>query len=213
MVGTQAPRRASILCSTMARESRISLWAIAAAATDTAQSDRQCYEVHRARKRPRDRGLCRHRAVRHMRLDHGRRATPASAFRLMPQLAFSTNSAKSIAQSRGGIGGSGLGLAISRSWSRAWAERSGRKHPGNGSTFCFDILFKEAPCSPNRSVGSSGTSRRNTRVAMRILLVEDNGTNRLVASRMVERMGHGSTRWPTGPRRCRPCARRSMILC
>ena len=86
------------------------------------------------------------------------------------------------------FGGSGLGLAICR----RLVERMGgavtvESTPGEGSTFRFDVLLKHAapeiavdPSEPVRSV-----SRR-----LRILLAEDNGTNRLVVSRMLERMGH-----------------------
>lgn len=88
------------------------------------------------------------------------------------------------------FGGSGLGLAISR----RLVERMGgslrvESSLGRGSTFRFDILLQEASLEDLKNsepeVGAEVALPK-----LRILLVEDNGTNRLVATRMVERMGH-----------------------
>jgi signal transduction histidine kinase/CheY-like chemotaxis protein len=88
------------------------------------------------------------------------------------------------------FGGSGLGLAISRRLvERMGGSMTVESVPGEGSTFGFRILLREAPASPPHDARErmvvSGEQRR-----LRILLVEDNGTNRLVATRMLERMGH-----------------------
>jgi CheY-like chemotaxis protein len=88
------------------------------------------------------------------------------------------------------FGGSGLGLAISRRLvERMGGSMTVESVPSEGSTFRFGILLREAPASPpgddSRRTVVSGEQRR-----LRILLVEDNGTNRLVATRMLERMGH-----------------------
>ncbi len=65
-----------------------------------------------------------------------------------------------------------------------------RSKPGVGSTFSFTVMLRPAPpeiaaAEPARRWSDAQPQRR-----LRVLIVEDNGTNRLVASRMVERMGH-----------------------
>ncbi len=86
------------------------------------------------------------------------------------------------------FGGSGLGLAISRRLVELMGgSMTVESVPGEGSTFRFDVLLKHAPAEVVADVPrpSRDASRR-----LRVLLVEDNDTNRLVASRMLERMGH-----------------------
>ena len=93
------------------------------------------------------------------------------------------------------FGGSGLGLAISR---RLVARMGGGiavdSAPGRGSTFRFDILLRDHPVEPPAApaaapAGETGAKRRS----LRVLVAEDNPTNRLVVSRMLERMGHRAT--------------------
>ncbi len=88
------------------------------------------------------------------------------------------------------FGGSGLGLAISR----RLVERMGgslavESAPNQGSTFRFDIMLRDAPMLSSHGSRPTPIPHRNVR-RLRILLAEDNGTNRLIASGMVERMGH-----------------------
>jgi CheY-like chemotaxis protein/HPt (histidine-containing phosphotransfer) domain-containing protein len=87
------------------------------------------------------------------------------------------------------FGGSGLGLAISR----RLVERMGGSLAvdsvlGEGSTFHFDVLLRAAPAGTRSADARPRASGRWRR--LHILLAEDNATNCLVASRMLERMGH-----------------------
>jgi signal transduction histidine kinase/CheY-like chemotaxis protein len=90
--------------------------------------------------------------------------------------------------------GTGLGLAISRSL----VERMGGKlrvesQPGWGSRFWFDVPLKEAsgetpvaPAAPRRVLGYDGPRRR-------VLIVDDNPTNRAVMVDMLAPLGFALT--------------------
>ncbi|MDZ4319629.1 MAG: ATP-binding protein, partial [Phenylobacterium sp.] len=81
------------------------------------------------------------------------------------------------------FGGTGLGLAITK----ALAERMGGQigfvsRAGEGSTFWFDV---SAPaCGP-----LAAQSGRPWLAGLRVLVVEDNATNRLVATHMLKELG------------------------
>ena len=88
------------------------------------------------------------------------------------------------------FGGTGLGLAISR---KLVEQMNGGirvdSEPGKGSTFTFDILMHTAPDAP-ADAGPELEAPRPGAGSLRILVAEDNNTNRLIVTRMLERLGH-----------------------
>jgi PAS domain S-box-containing protein len=85
------------------------------------------------------------------------------------------------------FGGSGLGLAITRRLAELMDGQVGlRSQEGLGSTFWFEIAapLAEPDIAPEPEAPADGWLN-----GMRILIVEDNPTNRLIASRMLESLG------------------------
>jgi PAS domain S-box-containing protein len=96
------------------------------------------------------------------------------------------------------VGGTGLGLGIAKRFVTALGgEIEVESAPGEGSTFC--IRFPVAPMAPpqdasniQKKIASTGPSR--------ILLVEDNEINRVVAREMLLAAGHSVTEATNGKR-------------
>jgi signal transduction histidine kinase/ActR/RegA family two-component response regulator len=87
-------------------------------------------------------------------------------------------------------GGTGLGLAICRRLvARMEGEITVESQPGRGSVFRFNVCLQPASAEACRGpvvppIETANQSR------YRILVAEDNGTNRLVVTRMLERREH-----------------------
>jgi signal transduction histidine kinase/DNA-binding response OmpR family regulator len=91
------------------------------------------------------------------------------------------------------FGGSGLGLAICRRLAALMGGTiAAESQQGAGSVFRFDMTLPRAidcppPVTLPEPVNELGPER-----ALRVLVAEDNPTNRLVALRLLERLGHAS---------------------
>ena len=90
------------------------------------------------------------------------------------------------------FGGTGLGLTICRQLVQQMGGHIGvDSTPGQGSRFWFDVPLDLAASTPVKA--HEATPRADTPAlpqAARLLLIEDNPTNQLVAKAMLERMQH-----------------------
>jgi PAS domain S-box-containing protein len=83
------------------------------------------------------------------------------------------------------FGGSGLGLAITRKLVELMDGQAGvRSEPDRGSTFWFEIAAP--PAEAPQLLGAAGAAMLE---GLHILVVEDNATNRMIATKMLEGLG------------------------
>ncbi|MGE4299657.1 MAG: response regulator [Desulfovibrionaceae bacterium] len=93
--------------------------------------------------------------------------------------------------------GTGLGLCISKQLvhmmgGRVWLQSV----PGKGSTFSFTARFREADDGRDLPLEAKAAPVREDKAPhcpLRILLAEDNRVNRILAQRLLDRMGHAVT--------------------
>lgn len=84
------------------------------------------------------------------------------------------------------FGGTGLGLAISRSLAELMGGRMGfRSQPGEGSSFWMDVVLPVA----RPAADADRITPEAPLPSMRILVAEDNATNRVVARVLLEQLG------------------------
>ncbi|QKJ65762.1 response regulator [Deefgea piscis] len=85
-------------------------------------------------------------------------------------------------------GGTGLGLTIARRLVRGMGgELEARGNAEGGTTFQFDLLW---PYAPTTEVVIEKPQPLEAIRPLQVLLAEDNPTNRLVATRLLEKQGH-----------------------
>ena len=182
-------------------------------AADPAQPAQQRGQVHRAAARSASRSARRPAGDR-VELAARPCATPASASRPTRSTALFESFSQADASTSRRYGGTGLGLAISRRLAElmggtVWAESAGV--PGEGSQFHSRSRSASAPPRPRARAAAAPAL-----VGRRLLVVDDNDTNRRIVARHAtawgmlvtdassggERAGRARARGPVRRRRC-----------
>jgi len=97
------------------------------------------------------------------------------------------------------FGGTGLGLSIVKRMTELMGGSVGlESEPGRGSRFWVDLAFPIAAQKPALPVSDSGTGIVMPATSRRVLLAEDNKTNQLVATRLLEKLGYEVDLAPDG---------------
>jgi PAS domain S-box-containing protein len=90
------------------------------------------------------------------------------------------------------IHGTGLGLAIAERLARSMdGAIEVKSEPGRGSMFVARVCLKVDASRPQ--TGTTGTVAREGRRSLRVLVVDDDSINQLVARRLLESRGHSVT--------------------
>jgi PAS domain S-box-containing protein len=89
------------------------------------------------------------------------------------------------------FGGTGLGLSICKQLvNMMGGELQVRSTPGQGSEFAFTLTLIAAPSAPERPVASLTATTKTQRLkGMRLLVVEDNAINQMVAQKLLTQEG------------------------
>jgi CheY-like chemotaxis protein len=89
------------------------------------------------------------------------------------------------------FGGTGLGLSICKQLvNMMGGELQVRSTPGQGSEFAFTITLTAAPSAPERPVAALTAAAKTQRLkGMRLLVVEDNAINQMVAQKLLSQEG------------------------
>jgi hypothetical protein len=89
------------------------------------------------------------------------------------------------------FGGSGLGMAICRRLiEQMGGSVSVSSTAGVGSVFNFNVLLRQTEAGTMRTMPAVQTAPVQGGPRYRILLAEDNGTNRMLISSILEQVGH-----------------------